>query len=414
MTDVQILAGKNVIGGNFVKIVDGDNTVVFDQGVRFDIFGKYFSNWVQPKGIMELRKLGILPKEEWYKDVQSIYISHLHLDHLGALSNIPEGIQVYLPGNSIYPEMKKRWENSPSWMNLVPENYYLRTSNYSPISEDRNRVQAIPVSHSAYPAFSLLYFGKNKTILYTGDMRIHGFLDSKDFKGLNKGPSLLEYLQSQHDLKIDTLVIEGTNFGSERTPIVPSSAISVVEKIMSGSDFVIVTCHQLDAEFLLTVIGIAKKMDFKTYVSSEMVAKSIVLTGVKFDFKVLEESSETPLFETAPTHDVLGGKSLIITSYYEIIDLFRQLEETSLRSKRAVCILTEPEPAAEEMQEYETMSRWLSLWGIQSYRIRVSGHYYPFDFKEILETVAPKEILPLHTFHADLMLKLAKAQTSPK
>src|SRR2546426_9782709 len=123
MTEIQILSGKNVIGGNFVKIIDGDRTMVFDQGVRFDIFGRYSSNWVQPKGIMELRKLGVVPKEEWYKDVQSIYISHLHLDHLGALSNIPEGIQVYLPGNSIYSEMKKRWENSPSWMNLVPENY---------------------------------------------------------------------------------------------------------------------------------------------------------------------------------------------------------------------------------------------------------------------------------------------------
>jgi len=411
VTEVKILSGSGVIGGNFIKIVDKDQVIVFDQGIRFDVFGRYFTNWIQPSGIMELRRLGVLPKEEWYKDVDDVYITHLHLDHLGALSNVPQGIKVHLPGHAIYSEMKRRWENSPTWLNLIPENYYLEVQNVDPLVEDKNRVLSIPVSHSAYPSVAYLYFGSKKTILYTGDMRINGFLERNEFKTICSGPSLVEYLQDQHDLKIDLLIIEGTNFGSERTPILPKAATSVIEKIMSTCDFVIVTSHHLDAEFLIATLNLAKRMDFQSYISSEIVAKVLEHSGIKFDINILEEFSRTPVFPTAPLHQVLNYKSLLITSYYEIIDLCRRFDESTLRKKRVVCILTEPEPVAEEMVEYSTVSRWLSLYGIHPYRIRVSGHYYPFEIDEILKVVRTKELIPVHTEHPELMLKLMKPST---
>lgn len=410
LTQVQILSGSRNIGGTFIKVVDGDNVLVFDQGIRFDLFGRYFSQWIQPSGVMELRKLGVVPKEEWYQSVDELYITHLHLDHLGALSNIPSGIKLHIPGLSIYSEMKRRWENSPIWLNLIPENYYLQLEDVPPMVEDKNRVLAIPVSHSAYPSFAYLYFGNDKTILYTGDMRLHGFLEDKQFKSLHKGPSLMNYLETQHDLKIDVLLIEGTNFGSERSPILPDSAMALIEKIMTTSDLVMVTSHYLDAEFLTAVLDLAKKLEFRSYLSSEIVAKSLTTCGQKFDVKILEEFSKTPVFPTAPLTSILEGKSLLITSYYEIVDLCRRLEQKEFRNRRTVCILTEPEVTTEEMLEYSAMNRWLSLYGIQTYRIRVSGHYYPFELAEILDTVKFKELLPVHTEHPELMLKMIRSK----
>ena len=89
MVEVKVLARAKSIGGNFVRIEDDGQLLVFDQGIRFDLMGKYYSGFVEPKGIAEMRELGILPKPEWYENVNDIYISHMHLDHLGALSNIP-------------------------------------------------------------------------------------------------------------------------------------------------------------------------------------------------------------------------------------------------------------------------------------------------------------------------------------
>ena len=187
MTKVEVKYGLKNIGGNFIKITDRDRTIVFDQGIRFGNLSKFFDRSVQPSGIMELRKLDIIPKEEWYENIDNIYISHLHLDHLGALSNIPPNIDIHIPGKSIYLGMKQKWENSPTWLSIVPENYYSTVNAVNILSEDKNRVLAIPVSHSAFPSVAYLYFGYDKTILYSGDIRINSFLTDDQFESVNRG-----------------------------------------------------------------------------------------------------------------------------------------------------------------------------------------------------------------------------------
>jgi ribonuclease J len=122
---VEVLAGSGSIGGNFVRIEDGDRVLIFDQGIRFDIMGRYYAGIVSPRGVAELRNLGVLPKPEWYENSDSIYVSHMHLDHLGALSNIPTKTQVHLPNISIYEDMEERRAASPTWLSLVPRKYYV-------------------------------------------------------------------------------------------------------------------------------------------------------------------------------------------------------------------------------------------------------------------------------------------------
>ena len=83
--NVQILSGNRSIGGNFIKIIDRDKSLIFDQGIRFDIMKRFYSFMVTPTGLSELRSLGAVPKTEWYEGVEDIYITHMHLDHLGIL-----------------------------------------------------------------------------------------------------------------------------------------------------------------------------------------------------------------------------------------------------------------------------------------------------------------------------------------
>ena len=123
--------------------------MVFDQGIRFDVMGNYYSGFIVPKGIAELREIGVLPKAEWYEDASNMYITHLHLDHLGALSNIPSEMKVFLPNMPIYEDMEERWKLSPSWLAMVPKKYYTKLQEIKPLETDENNVLALPVSHSA-------------------------------------------------------------------------------------------------------------------------------------------------------------------------------------------------------------------------------------------------------------------------
>jgi len=61
------------------------------------------------------------------------------------------------------------------------------------------------------------------------------------------------------------------------------------------------------------------------------------------------------------------------------------------------------------------MANWLSKMGIQSYRIRASGHYYPYQLKAILNVTKPKEkIEAIHTERPELFYNMVKKSIGAK
>ena len=74
--------------------------------------------------------------------------------------------------------------------------------------------------------------------------------------------------------------------------------------------------------------------------------------------------------------------------------------------------LFEKEPASEELAEYDVTANWMSRFNVQSYRIRVSGHYYPYQLKTILKTLNPKEVKPVHTEKPELLQHLVNRLSS--
>lgn len=71
-TLIRIKQGFNEIGGNFIIIENKDNTLVFDQGIRFSRFKKYYNANIQPSSAKELRRLGIIPPSDEYNKIAFI------------------------------------------------------------------------------------------------------------------------------------------------------------------------------------------------------------------------------------------------------------------------------------------------------------------------------------------------------
>jgi len=63
----------------------------------------------------------------------------------------------------------------------------------------------------------------------------------------------------------------------------------------------------------------------------------------------------------------------------------------------SAAILSEPEPQIEEAQKYDIMLNWFNRLGAQAYPMRVSGHYYPHQLREIINTIRPKSVEVVHT-----------------
>jgi ribonuclease J len=400
MVEVEVLAGSRSIGGNFVKIKDRDVAVIFDQGVRFDIMNKYYSMHITPQSLQELRALGILPQPEWYDDAEHVYITHMHLDHLGALSNIPKEMTVHLPSMKVYEQQESRWKLSPTWTALLPRKYYVSVEELKPLEEDQNNVMPVPVSHSAYPSYALLYFGRDETILYTGDFRLEGFLTKREYSSIYGCGSLLEFLEDNRDIKVEKLIIEGTNFGSDRFPLPPEDAIKTIRRILSNHSPVIATMHSLDLEYALALLKLASELNIKCYIVSESIAKLMEdSANLPTEPEAIEEYVQNLSFLKKRPIAGTEDRSIYLVSYREIVDFIRSLASHEKLSSNMAAILSEPEPQVEESTEYDIIANWFSRMQINAYRVRVSGHYYPYQLKTILEIIKPKKIIPVHTLN---------------
>ncbi|MEM3623557.1 MAG: hypothetical protein QXR76_07305 [Candidatus Bathyarchaeia archaeon] len=411
--EIKILSGSTSIGGNFIRIEDGDQTIIFDQGIRFDLMSRYYSGFIAPRGVAELRSIGAIPKPEWYDGASAIYISHMHLDHLGVLSNIPCETKVKLPSIAVYEDMEEKWGASPTWLSLIPRKYYVELVELLPFQTDENNVMAIPVSHSAYPAYAFIYFGKNETMLYTGDFRIESFLDQSVFRELNQGDDLFNFLEENKDIKIDTLIIEGTNIGSDRIPITPAEATKIIEKLVRNRKQLLATLHSLDVEYAYMLLTMAEEMKMQVAIASIPLAKLLEkIPKLPLKPQTIDEYVDyLAPFPKTPIESV-KEKTLILVSYKEIVDLIKDLNLTRSLSKDCLAIISEPEPQIEEGSEYTVIANWFSMMGIELYRIRASGHYYQYQLKTILEKVKPRKGIKLiHTEKPKIFLKAIKETT---
>jgi ribonuclease J len=100
----------------------------------------------------------------------------------------------------------------------------------------------------------------------------------------------------------------------------------------------------------------------------------------------------------------MEGKALMLTSYREVIDLLRDMSTACGEALRSsIAVISEPEPQAEEASEYEVIANWMSRMGIQLYRVRASGHYYPYQLEKIIQAVKPREVIPIHTLYPEYL-----------
>jgi len=418
MVNIHILAGKDEIGGTFIRVEDKDRILILDQGFRFKAFKRYFGLYMQPRGLDELRSFGVLPAPEWYEGATGIYISHLHLDHLGSLANIPIETKVYLPSKRLYERLEQRWERSPSWTGTIMGSGYLtELEELKPHAKTNDDIEAIPVYHSAYPACSYLYFGSDETILYTGDFRLDTFLDGDIRKELYPEP-LLEYMESNRDIKIDTLIMEGTNFGRSYTPISAEEATAVNRRMLESELLTVLAVNEQEIDFLIRFAALARELKKSIVVSSEGVARFLDAYMLMNDQLKQELTANVRILNTVQLpillgkvdpNELRGGKDILyIVSARSLVDDLRELEVHELLRTGLVGI-TESEPADEEgVLFFGKVLRWLGLFGLTPSRIRVSGHIHPHELKKVISVIKPKRVIPVHTQHPAVLKQIAE------
>lgn len=119
MTSITCYDGVGCIGGNKILLEDNGTNLWLDFGLDFGRMGRYYEEYLQPKGCLGLYEpvqMGLLPPildiyrtdlecslaDPWcgidgrrLGDIAGVLLSHAHIDHLGALSYLRDDIPVY-------------------------------------------------------------------------------------------------------------------------------------------------------------------------------------------------------------------------------------------------------------------------------------------------------------------------------
>jgi ribonuclease J len=241
--EIEVLDGKNVIGGNKVLLTLKDKSSFFlDFGKNFKAWGEYFEEYLQPRvgaGIFDLWKLGLIPRfsniyrvvpeelqseieKESPLDLRAVFLTHAHLDHAGLISVLKESIPLvstkitYMLLKSIQDTGQSTFltEYCTASEAEVTSSAHAETRfrkkkgsaverNFS--FEEVGNISAIkywlfPVDHSVPGAVSLYLEAEGVKLAYTGDLRFHGA----------NGAKSREFFKFLKERGVNLLLTEGT------------------------------------------------------------------------------------------------------------------------------------------------------------------------------------------------------------
>ena len=203
----------------------------------------------------DLRKAGILPNvpglfDETASKPDAILLSHAQEDHTGLLRHSPVEIPIYASvGTSKMMLAGSKFAGQPA----LPQERHREIHAGRPVQIGDFCVTAFSVDHSIYGAQAFLIEAEDKTVLYSGDLRMHGRKP-----GMHK--SLIKAVK---DRTIDVLLMEGTHIShpDHRGPNEYDLEDEIVGHIQSAPGLVLASFSPQHVDRLVGFFRATKKTD---------------------------------------------------------------------------------------------------------------------------------------------------------
>jgi ribonuclease J len=172
----------------------------------------------------------------------------------------------------------------------------------------------------------------------------------------------------------------------------------------------LVALHRLELDLFAALLEELKAVGRRVVIASRKLLDVVELWLGRLELPPGDLLRAPALADEPSTIELAGPEDLRDTSgyvvaadLYELVEFARDVaSEVGLRGGLALLMLSEHE--AEEGLEEAVALGWLRRLGLQPYRLRVSGHYYPHELARLIQLVKPKELVPVHTEDPDLVL----------
>ncbi|MCY0901835.1 MAG: MBL fold metallo-hydrolase [Firmicutes bacterium] len=201
--------GIRTIGGTVIEIdVDG-HRLIFDMGRGFEPGSVIFDHELKPRGIRDLRRLGVAPAVDGIfagdgtRDDRPtmIAVSHMHLDHMGFIPYLRADVPVLMSEDShrLLQALDAVHDGPRTPLDIRAVAVDSLTS-WGPFT-----IECVAVDHDCPGTTAFFITAGDLRFVYSADLRQHG-----------KHPDYtLDFARRAHDFKPDVLFIEGTRADSE-------------------------------------------------------------------------------------------------------------------------------------------------------------------------------------------------------
>lgn len=219
--EFKVWSGVNSIGTNIVEIRSEKARLITDLGIPYSGQDDFLLNLGE--NLVEGRiRLGHIP------DLRGIYradlgtvptailISHLHLDHMGALPYLDPSIPVYLHEDSLklykaLARAQKGYRQKHDFRAVKPgESFTFHDFQITFLESD----------HDIVGASAILVEHEGKSLVHSGDLRLHG----------RKSEQVRTLCKTLNEKNLDHLFIEGSSFTWSDHPLFPTEITREAEE----------------------------------------------------------------------------------------------------------------------------------------------------------------------------------------
>jgi ribonuclease J len=358
-----------------------------------------------------------LPYEK--PDIDGVFITHHHSDHIGTLKFLDESIPVHMGHgtkdildaySSLYPGLVDIGDHTALQTFKSGDRIKIKNLTFWPIH----------VEHSAPGAYGYIIEGPEGAIVYTGDFRRHGPM--KAFTD--------EFIAEAAKIKPRALICEGTRIRTDPDQDLTEEQVhDKVQNIMKKARGLVL------AEFSMCNID-----RFKSFYQAARETGRTMVVDTKYAFlldrlneiipglpnprtdpdlkvyyklaksRTIDEADykkfEREYFSNRITYEDIRPnqkKYVLVTGFNKLMEL------VYIHPDEADYIYSQSEhylEGEENEDQRRVLGNWLQHFGITFHKAHCSGHAGRNDLEYAIQQIKPKTLIPIHTAHPEEFKKL--------